>query len=137
MSFASSLRRFHDQLSRVSASAWSAKVTLSTDALTPRRAVACSASPPERIRLPDEQRAGWIQRTTRVFLLPRSLLDTYRDQTATFAGGLTAPVQLGTELTIVEDARNPQNVGTSWRVFDLRDSDAGSDLRARAFRLDP
>lgn len=126
MSLANSLRRFQTIAARTRAECWPVSFTLSTD--TAARTLKGSGSPPARTRMPDENRTGYIVRTTRVIAVLRSTLASL--------GGTPPTIALGTEFTITADEINPANVGTVWRSFDLKDSDGGSEIRAVCFRLD-
>lgn len=122
MALLDQLQQLHRQSAGLRAQAWPVTVTLSTD--TSARELKISGSPAQRTRVQNEPGTGYVQRTLRTFMVLRSQLP---------AGVTVAP---GTQFTILADLTNPENVGTVWRIFDLGDSSAGSELRCVAFRLD-
>lgn len=124
MSLAASALRFQQLASRARAGLWSATFTLSTD--TTSRALELAASPPERSRQMNEMRSGFIQATTRTILLPRSLLQAPS----------SLMVAMGSVFTCTADPLNPANVGTTWQVKALTDSNGGSEVRCECFRKD-
>lgn len=131
------LRSFAASAARQRAELWPCTVTLSTDTASPKQQLLVAKSPSRRARQPDQFGTGYIQRTTAVFLFPLEWFASggRLSPAAGYAADLEL-LRLGTEITIISDPATPVNNGTTWRVTDLTDSNAGTERRAECFRLD-
>lgn len=132
-----SLRSFAATAARQRAELWPCTVTLSTDTRSPKQQLPVAKSPARRSRAPDQFGTGYIQRTTAVFLFPLEWFAAggRLSTSAGYAADLEL-LRLGTEITIIADSTTPANNGTTWRVTDLTDSNAGTERRVECFRLD-
>jgi hypothetical protein len=113
------LARFTASAARARAKVWPSTV-LCADGR--QRAVA--KSPTRIVRQPQELGAGWVLATeATINFIP-------------IPGGTSYVPAIGETLTLVECAPEPAEVGTKWRIMELRARSASGEASARCRRLD-